>query len=262
MSGLGLTFLRRGNLAHPTAGSDNVKFVDAEAFRVLMANGVSSDGVNITRDDMARVTSIAQWFRNNTTITDFPELALTNVTTLDSYAFQNCTALSSVDLSKITKTGIYAFQNCTSLQLPDISNIVTYGAWTFSGCTALTGDIVLTNVVGAMPDRVFHKTGILSFEAPYVTAIGANFFQNSPSLKKVILGEGMTSIGSSAFSACVELTALIVLATTPPTLDNSAFDYANKYSVYVPDASVDAYKAATRWSSIASKIKPLSQYNG
>lgn len=32
--------------------------------------------------------------------------------------------------------------------------------------------------------------------------------------------------------------------------------------IYVPDALVDGYKAATNWSTYASQIKPLSEYIG
>lgn len=43
----------------------------------------------------------------------------------------------------------------------------------------------------------------------------------------------------------------IVLASNPG---------AGAYAVYVPDVAVDAYKAA--WSSIASKIHPMSEFEG
>ena len=42
MSGLGLIFLRRGGQSHPTAGSDYIKFADAEVYRILMEKGVSA----------------------------------------------------------------------------------------------------------------------------------------------------------------------------------------------------------------------------
>ena len=52
----------------------------------------------------------------------------------------------------------------------------------------------------------------------------------------------------------------IVKATTPPTLGtNGSMGYGNS-PIYVPDASVDAYKSATNWSVIASRICPLSEY--
>jgi hypothetical protein len=46
-----------------------------------------------------------------------------------------------------------------------------------------------------------------------------------------------------------------VLATTPPTLGGNAF-YGTHSSlkIYVPSASVNAYKRATNWSSYSRKI--------
>lgn len=55
------------------------------------------------------------------------------------------------------------------------------------------------------------------------------------------------------------LSAFICRATTPPTAAASLFDYnLGVPDFYVPDESVDAYKAATNWSSVAYRIYPLS----
>lgn len=51
----------------------------------------------------------------------------------------------------------------------------------------------------------------------------------------------------------------------PPTFVPTDGDYSfggsnnTKYKIYVPDASVNAYKAAEGWSNLADKIFPLSQ---
>lgn len=54
---------------------------------------------------------------------------------------------------------------------------------------------------------------------------------------------------------------MVVLAEDPTTIffNISGFD---GNSVYVPDASVNAYKAASGWSDFAEKIHPISQYSG
>lgn len=47
-------------------------------------------------------------------------------------------------------------------------------------------------------------------------------------------------------------------AITPPTL-SGAFDACTALTnIYVPDASVTAYKEATNWSTYASRIKGIS----
>ena len=58
------------------------------------------------------------------------------------------------------------------------------------------------------------------------------------------------------------LEEIVVEATTPPTLASASLPQLNDTkltSIYVPDASVEAYKAASGWSTFASIIKPISE---
>ena len=53
---------------------------------------------------------------------------------------------------------------------------------------------------------------------------------------------------------------LVMKAVTPPTIQNNTFmGLSNTAAFYVPDESVEAYKAATNWSAYASRISPISQ---
>ena len=58
------------------------------------------------------------------------------------------------------------------------------------------------------------------------------------------------------------LEKLVVEATTPPDFSNYDASSWNDGLVYVPDTSVDAYKAANTWSTIANYIYPISEYSG
>ena len=111
--------------------------------------------------------------------------------------------------------------------------------WVFAGC----GNIVNVSV----PDSV--------------TTIGYGVFQNCTSLTGVTIGTGITRINSAAhlgtFEGCTNLTNLTVRATTPPILGSSPF-WTSNYTIYVPSASVDAYKAASGWSTYANRIQAIS----
>ena len=89
-------------------------------------------------------------------------------------------------------------------------------------------------------------------------------FRSQKSLTYAKLPNTLTSIGNYAFNDCSALVTFICNATTPPTLASNVFNntpIASKTgTIYVPDASVDAYKAATNWSQYADIIKPLSEY--
>lgn len=94
-----------------------------------------------------------------------------------------------------------------------------------------------------------------------VTSIGNYAFYYSYSLTSITIPNGVTSIGDSAFAYCNSLTKYIINATTPPTLASTkAFSGINSIcKIYVPDASVDAYKTATNWVSYAEYIYPISE---
>ena len=240
MSGLGLTFLRRGGQSHPTAGSDYIKFADAEVERILMAKGVSSDGVGITKEDAAKVTNIQRWFNANTIIKSFPELVKFGVKKLE----------------------YNAFKNCTSLQIIDLSNIKEIGTEAFNGCSPLSGDMALLSLEIIGNKAFYYCSKINSFTARRLKTIGNSVFQGCTSIKFFEL-EDITSIDYNAFKDCTGLSYFICRANTPPTLSNaSAFTNTNNCPIYVPDAAVEDYKAATNWKNYASRIKPLSEYQG
>ena len=74
----------------------------------------------------------------------------------------------------------------------------------------------------------------------------------------VDLPSTVTSIGKSAFNNDTALKTVICRSTTPPTLKATAF-VSTVENIYVPDANVNAYKAATNWSTYADKIKGISE---
>ena len=77
-------------------------------------------------------------------------------------------------------------------------------------------------------------------------------------LTSVIIGSGVTNIEQYAFENCSGLTSITCLATTPPTLVSyNAFSNTNNCNIYVPSASVNAYKSASGWSTYASRIQAI-----
>lgn len=53
---------------------------------------------------------------------------------------------------------------------------------------------------------------------------------------------------------------MLLYPMTPPSLVYSIMTTKTRMKIYVPDAAVDTYKAATIWSSYASYIYPMSEY--
>lgn len=119
------------------------------------------------------------------------------------------------------------------------------------------------------------------------TSVNCYSFRNCLNLSSIVLNEGFTTSydrwcwGSKnitlldfpstttslqgysiqPYDASQKNYIIICRAVTPPSLGSNG--YTTKVtSVYVPDESVSAYKAASVWSGLSSKIKPLSEYTG
>lgn len=80
-------------------------------------------------------------------------------------------------------------------------------------------------------------------------------------LTSVTIPSSVTSIGHNAFRSCSALTSVTVEATTPPRLGLNVFESTNNAPIYVPAESVDAYKAATYWSTYADRIQAIPTEN-
>lgn len=81
-------------------------------------------------------------------------------------------------------------------------------------------------------------------------------FSNARGLKNLTIPSSITGI-SSSITALNELETLTCKATTPPTINHSLTNTPNLIAIYVPAASVDAYKAASGWGDFASIIQAI-----
>ena len=196
-------------------------------------------------------------------------------------------ALKYIYLPKVTNIPAGCFRNLNYKGFPDLIYADIHSA-TVIGSSAFQEDWSLSEVnfcdnlesIGSYAFVDTNVTGELDFA--FLTSIGEGAFENTKISKVKNLG----SIASlpNAFGGCSKLTFLripdtvtslsytivygtydsdvtvICEAMTPPTYGWQALGGATV--VYVPDNSVDTYKAASGWSAIAWKIKPLSEYTG
>lgn len=133
------------------------------------------------------------------------------VVSLGDYAFFDCTKLESVDLpSTLKRLGTYAFAYCKSMPsvtLPD--GLTDFGeARTFAWCSKLS-EINFPEGVTALPEYCFYGTGFPGIRLPStLRTVGRNLFQSCPSLRKVIIEDGLTEIPDYMFSSCSSLVAV------------------------------------------------------
>lgn len=96
---------------------------------------------------------------------------------------------------------------------------------------------------------------------PYgIKTLGSSVFNGwTNNDKPVIISESVESMGGSLFYNWASASRFEVYALTPPSITNSTFKDTNNALIYVPDASVNDYKAATNWIDLSDRIFPLSQ---
>lgn len=278
MSGIGLVFLRRGGQAHPTAGSDYILSAtkgDPEVFRILMEKGVSSDGVGITREDAARVTDIGTWFKGNTLIKTFDEFKyFVGVTRIGrqewastNASFNGCSNLQLITLPPSLKQINYAvFNGCSNLEFVNFNDVDTIFHSAFIDCAKLNVEVIAPYLKGDLGAASFRKTAITRvLDLGEITSIskGSGWsdgtFQGCTNLDVMIIPASVKSIGMMGLAA-TSLKVCVMKGATPPSIGQQVFPNlgTSKGFVYVPDEAVEAYKAATNWSSVASYIKGVS----
>ena len=175
--------------------------------------------------------------------------------------FVQCAAISEVNIpNTVTSIGESAFGACTGLTNVTIPNsVTTIGQYAFSNCSGLT-NITIPNSVTTIGNGAFEECNSLTniTIGNSVTTIDESAFYYCTSLTSVTIGNGVTTIGAAAFADCTSLTSVTVEAITPPTLVSfDAFENEDTttYPIYVPSASVVAYKTA--WSSLSSRIQAI-----
>lgn len=206
------------------------------------------------------------------------------VTSIGSQAFQGCKGLTSVSLPN-NETNIFtdAFCLCvglTSIYIP--SRVKFIAPAPYDGCTGLTSIIVdpdnkqydSRNNCNAIIETSTNTLvqGCRNTVIPEgVTSIGLGAFAGvtGPS---IIIPRSVTSVYSQAFGACKDLTSVTCLATrVPQTYGGSPFIATplSSATLYVPAASLEAYKAAEYWKEFGTilpigdvpEAEPLNYYD-
>ena len=120
----------------------------------------------------------------------------------------------------------------------------------FYSCSGLTSVTILNSVTSIGVQAFANCSGLTSVNIPNsVTSIGGAAFSGCTGLTSVIIPNSVTSIGRLAFDSCSGLTEVYCYAVSVPQTSQNAFNDSNiEYAtLYVPDASVNAYKQAVPW---------------
>lgn len=188
--------------------------------------------------------------------------ALTNVSLpegleyIGNSAFQGCSALSAITLpTTITGMGESIFNEAgiKSIEMPSGLTEIKKAMFFVTPLTAIT----LPTSLVSIGNNAFRSTQLTSITLPEgLTTLGGNTFYASK-LTSITLPSTITTLGGTEFYNC-PLTSITCLATSPPTITSNTFNNTNNCPIYVPAESVETYKSASNWSSLASRIEAIS----
>lgn len=164
-----------------------------------------------------------------------PENRKATITKVGNIVYKGCDETSAITRYDISNGSYYGGQDVIAVEIGEC--VTSIDTLAFFGCAFMTGITI--------PDNV--------------TTIGNSAFRSCSELKSVEIGSGITSIGDAVFIYGLwSLNTITIHAVTPPTLAGALFapEECNPI-IYVPRASVEAYKAADGWSGYADRFYPI-----
>jgi hypothetical protein len=191
-----------------------------------------------------------------------------SVTAINQNAFSGCTGLTEITLSNaLTTIGANAFQNCsgfTSLTLP--ATLTTVAVNAFTGCSKVANVLIKSNTLNSTLGSILPNNPIgISITFDYVGTIATTNLSSLTNFKNLIIGNNITSIGTS-FANCANL----ITATIPNTVTSIGIQAfkgcSNLTTVTLPNTLTtinngifqDCYKLST--ITIPSTVTTIGEY--
>ena len=188
------------------------------------------------------------------------------VKNLHDYAFYNCTSLPSVTLPDgVVRIGRCAFQDCkavTEITIPASVTFIGEQAFTMgTGKLASAGNLKTINVdvnnsaFSSVNGVLYNKAQTTLIQCPSgrtgtcavpdgVTTIGTAAFSGCRKVTAIYLPDSVTTIGASAFLSCVGLTSFVIPEGIT-TIESSTFSGCkNLYDLTMPQSVTSIGSAA------------------
>ena len=130
------------------------------------------------------------------------------ITTINQYAFYNCTSLTSITIpDSVTSIGASSFERCSRLTSVTIGNgVISIGESAFHNCRGLTSITIPDSMTSISSSAFSYCTGLTSITIPdRVTSIGQCAFEGCTGLTSITIPDRVTSIGQCAFEGCTGL---------------------------------------------------------
>ncbi len=179
------------------------------------------------------------------------------------YTFYGCTNLKEITLpNSVTSLGSYAFWNCTNLKSCVYSNAMTdTGSCAFYECTNFD-DVTFSRNITEISNATFYRCNLEKMEVPEgVTTIGSSAFSRNSKLTTITFPKTLASVNYHVCYDCPNLSTVFSLNPTPPEcLDvintGGWFDGRKDDCIlYVPTGSKETYSTTAVWKDFGSIVE-------
>ena len=178
-----------------------------------------------------------------------------NVKNIVYRAFYGCDSLRSIKAVVPVTIDREAFYNCEKLESLNFSRIKSIGYESFYNCFGLK-EADLTTLTSI--DRSFAGCNGLKKVTlgNDITTIVTDAFYNCHALEEVVLGSSINSLGTDCFySNQNALKRVYITAPAPPAVGNTPFYSPTGVTLYVPEYAMVSYKLDNYWSKF-TKVEP------
>ncbi len=182
-----------------------------------------------------------------------------SVSTIYARMFQNCSALQYITLPTACESlPLQVFRLCVNLQSINIPHSLGYiGDEAFAYCKALRSLHIFTADIGA---SVFLDCAALNSADVPSGIFESLTFSGCVNLNSINIHDS-SRMEADSFSYCSNLVTMILGRETPPVLESTMAFMETPCTFLVPVGSVDAYEAATNWSTFAGRIIENTEEN-
>ncbi len=221
-------------LAVVSGAATYTETVDGITWTYTVANGEASVGGGL-------LSSTAVPVSTSGAIVIPSSLGGYTVTSIGSYAFDNCQKLTNVTIPNgVTSISNGAFRDCrglTNVTIPD--SVTSIGDRAFAYCSCLTSVTIPDGVTRIGNFTFYNCQKMTNVTIPNgVTSIGEDAFWGCSSLTSVTIPDGVTRIRDAAFSGCSGLTR-VTIPDSVTSIESSAFyGCSGLMSVTIPDSVI------------------------